>query len=405
MVNEDIKKRVLNSIRSEQIIGMLSNLVKIQSPFFHEEEIVQFVKKECEKMGLETKLHQVKEKKITGFEGDEVVARYRGKEGKPVLLLNGHLDTVGLCQGWTKPPWGYLEGNKFYGVGALDMKSGDAAILVALHALKENDVELKGDVLFTGVAAEEGPYILGMYQLVKDKELQDCDFAVVTEPSSGFSHRKQFPCLLLGAKGSYEYSITVKGKSAHGATPEKGINAVDDAARIICALKKIKLPHHPKLGDGKICTVAIKAGTESLSVPDTCTIKIYRLIIPGETKEIVIKQVKDLVESLNLLSKVEVKLRDEPDPQWSLDPYVVNEEERIVKIVKEACKKVTGKTPDIDYMDSVGDCNLITPKLGIPSIQIGASGENPHSADEYVEINTVIDTAKIIALTILETVG
>jgi len=154
-----------------------------------------------------------------------------------------------------------------------------------------------------------------------------------------------------------------------------------------------------------LCTIDIKGGTESLSVPDTCTIKIYRRIVPGETEKIAIEQVKNLVESLNLLSKVEIKLRDKPDPQWSLDAYVVDEEEKIVKIMKKVCKDITGKIPNIDYMDSVGGFNLITPKLGVPTILFGPSGENPHSADEYVEINTVVDTAKIIALTILEIVG
>ncbi len=406
MIRDDVKESVLDYISEKKVIYLLRDLVEIRSPFFHEEEIVNYVKRRCNEIGLETELYPVKEEEVVDFEGNNIVARYNGDSKGPKLLLNGHLDTINLCEGWSKPPYkGYVNDGKLYGVGSLDMKGGIAAILLALEALINNDVDLKGELVFTGVIDEEGPYGLGSYQLIKDGFIDDFDYSIIPEPSGGLSNKSDYPIVILGSKGSYKYEINVKGKPAHGSEPEEGINAIEDASKIVNSLNNLDLASHPKLGEGKLCVIGIDGGGEPLSVPDKCKIEVFRHVVPGEDRDTVLNQMRKLVDSLNLRSQVEVKLRDRPDSEWGFKPYVIDEDEEIVKSVQKSWKELNDEEATIDYYNTVGDFNLLSSIGEIPTIITGPDGENYHSADEYVKLSSVVETSKVLTLTVLDLLG
>ena len=125
-------KRIADRKTAEEL---LRQLVSIPSPYFHEDEVMDFVLGWLQAAGLPAQLHTFYEGRETHFHGRNVHGCLDSGKPGPVIYLNGHLDTVQLCEGWTRPPYeGVVEDGRMYGVGALDMKGGDAAILLALQA-------------------------------------------------------------------------------------------------------------------------------------------------------------------------------------------------------------------------------------------------------------------------------
>jgi len=115
-------KELIEDINRDKVEKLICELVKIPSPWF-EEEITKFVKKWLGKTGLNPWYHKVSERKICKFEGNNVIAEV-GNDNGPTILLNTHMDTVKICDGWKRDSLGAeVEGNRLYGQGALDIKS------------------------------------------------------------------------------------------------------------------------------------------------------------------------------------------------------------------------------------------------------------------------------------------
>ncbi|MEF8757136.1 MAG: M20/M25/M40 family metallo-hydrolase, partial [Halobacteriales archaeon] len=249
---ESLANEIADSIDADETIELLQDLVQIKSPYFEEEEAAEFVYDWLDEHDLDPEYHHVSEPEITGFEGDNVIARLEGDDpDAPTLLFNGHIDTVQIVEEWEEDPLsGRIEDGKLYGQGACDMKGGTVAHMMAFKALAEADVEWAGDVLLTAVVDEEGPYGLGSDQLIRDGLTDDVDMAIVTEPGPILAQEDiENPALLLGARGRFLYEIDVYGEAAHGSQPHKGINAIVDAGRVAEALEELDVGSHPKLGD------------------------------------------------------------------------------------------------------------------------------------------------------------
>ena len=117
-------------IEKAEVTALLQQLTAIKSEYFHEDEIMAFARDWLCRQELPAQLHEYHDAKVTDFHGKNVIAVIDGGRPGPVICLNGHLDTVQLCGGWTRDPYGELDGDRLYGVGALDMKSGCAALMV-----------------------------------------------------------------------------------------------------------------------------------------------------------------------------------------------------------------------------------------------------------------------------------
>ncbi len=405
VVDPKVFEKVMAKINKEDMVKLLRDLVSIKSPFFEEAEIIDFLRGRLSYYNrLQLQVHSYEEKKITGFKGENLIVRLPGSGGGPRLLINGHVDTVPLCEGWTVDPYkGVEKDGRFYGLGAVDMKAGVVMSVFLLEALVEAGVELKGDIVFTAVSDEEGPFGLGTFYTILDKIVSDCDFAIVPEPSAPFAPGdEKFPSIALGSRGTAVYYVTVKGVSAHGANPEKGVNAVEDAARIITALtERLDLGNHPKLGNGTMCITNLRGGEKYLLVPEEASFTVYRHTVDGDSDK-ALREVQEIVDSLNLRSRVEVKLRDLPHPDAYFEPWTVREDEDVVQSLQRGCLEVLGKKAGISYFRSESDANHIASRLKIPTVIFGPDGANYHAADEYVEIDSMVDSAKVLAYSILD---
>lgn len=276
------------------------------------------------------------------------------------------------------------------------MKSGCAAIMVALDHFIHNHQKFRGTLKVTLVSVEEGPYGMGTNALIEDGLLDDVDFSIITEPSAGFTG-KAFPDLCLGARGGYGLDIEFYGKSAHAASPEKGISALADAAKVVNELENVQYVEDSKLGKGTCCVVAIESDGGACSVPDFATIKLFWHIVIGENLDTITAEIEKAVERAKIQSQYKIKFREAPsEASKGFLPYTVDEDEPMVQNFIRSVNQITGVDPSISYFSSIGDFCYLGTRLNAPAIIFGAAGKNYHGKDEYVLLDTVHQTAQIL---------
>jgi acetylornithine deacetylase/succinyl-diaminopimelate desuccinylase-like protein len=178
----------------------------------------------------------------------------------------------------------------------------------------------------------------------------------------------------------------VTGSSAHGATPESGNNAIEDAAIIVRALKNLPLNSHQTLGNGSFCVLKIEGGGDSLSVPDKCTIRVDRHTVIDENKEQVMHDFEEMLNNLQLKCSYELHWMKRETP--FLEPYILEIDNPWAKRFLKTYQGFYGKEPVIAYGKSVGDFNAFG-KL-MPTIVFGPKGENAHGPNECVFLDSII---------------
>ena len=313
-----------------------------------ERAIAQFVADWCSARGLEVE--------VIGGERASVIARRRGSGGGRSLLLNGHLDTVGVV-GMDAPFAPRVEDGRLYGRGAYDMKGAVAALMLAVA----DAPALPGDVVFTAVADEE----LASVGTEAILERVTADAAIVAEPTElrvAVAHR-----------GFVGFEIETSGVAAHGSRPDLGVDAIAKMGPILVGLERLEqqLRHgrsHRLAGTGSVHASLIEGGQELSSFPARCTLVGERRTIPGETVE----QVEQELHGLAGEAAVRVIA--------SREPYEASVEHPFVEL---AVREAGGEEP-------VGalfwtDAALIA-AAGIPTILCGPAGAGAHAEDEWVDL-------------------
>jgi len=202
-----------------------------------------------------------------------VVAVARGRGGGRSLMLNAHLDTVGVA-GMDDPLTPRLDGGRLYGRGAYDMKGSLAACMLAVARAQRE--RLAGDVVLTAVSDEEFASV-GTEAIAASME---ADAAIVTEPTElevAVAHR-----------GFVHVEIETIGRAAHGSRPHLGIDAIAKMGRVLVGIEDLDRrlrahPTHPYVGSGSVHASLIEGGQEFSSYPARCVVQAERRTIPGET--------------------------------------------------------------------------------------------------------------------------
>jgi acetylornithine deacetylase/succinyl-diaminopimelate desuccinylase-like protein len=354
------------------VIELTEKLVSIKSTTGNEHNLAKFIASylECDDVMMQ---------EVQDF-GPNVVATHVPYPGKPVVILNCHMDTVDITQGWDSDPLlPKIQGNKMYGLGASDMKAGCAITMEAFNFA----VKSEKNVIFTAVSDEEGnsfgSYIL-LEKMKKENLIKNQDNMLCLIPEDSHETVK------LGARGRIVIEITAIGRAAHGADPTHGINAIECSSKIVEVLNELPLPSHPKMGGGSICILKIEGGGDSLSVPDKCTIRVDRHTIPGEDKNQIISEFDTLLQKQNLECEVKLKFMERKTP--FLEPYILDENNKWAKRFLSLYREFYQKEPDVGYGKSVGDFNAFGKY--IPTIVFGPAGENAHGPNECVYLDSII---------------
>ncbi|MEO7349967.1 MAG: M20/M25/M40 family metallo-hydrolase [Terrimesophilobacter sp.] len=305
-----------------------------------------------------------------------VIGIARGTGGGRSLMLNGHLDTVGVASYDGDPFAGAVRDGKVYGRGAFDMKAGVAAIMVA--AARAASADLAGDVIVTLVADEE----------FSSQGTQDAlaevtaDAAIVTEPSE--MH------LVLAHRGFAWFEIELTGEAAHGSMPHQGIDAIAHAGLVMRSLDVLRsrlesvLPH-PLLGYSAVRVSMITGGTDAATVPDSCTLTIERRTLPGETPDSVEEQLRELLDELAASTP---DFRFELRSLVSRGAFEADAGGSIVRAVAESAERVLGRPAPVRGEPFWTDAGLIL-EAGIPCLLLGVDGGGAHADTEWATVESI----------------
>ncbi len=310
-----------------------------------------------------------------------------GTGGGRSLMLNGHYDTVSLSGYDGDPLDPLVRGDRLYGRGAYDMKSGVAAAMIA--AARSKHMRLSGDVIVACVADEEHGS-LGTEEVLMH---YTADGGIVTEPSGLQA--------VLAHKGFVWFEITILGRAAHGSRPDLGIDAIAKAGHALVSIERwgsrVRLGRqHPQLGAGSLHTSMIWGGEEASSYPAECTITIERRTLPGETGSSVETELRDLLHGLE---------RTVPDFRWKIRrglerrPFQADCEHLIVEHLLSQAEHVLGRRPPVRGEPFWTDCALMQ-DAGIPCLMFGADGEGAHAAEEWVDLSSARSLVEILTGTI-----
>lgn len=390
------------SIDYTYLKSILEQMIEINSVIGEEKNLAIFLAQEFQKLGLGFQLDDVEPNRPNIY-----ASHIFDSKGK-TMTINSHLDTVAVCEGWSKDPFlPYEKNDRLYGLGSSDMKAGIACSLAAIKALIESNMELTGQIHYTGVVDEEG-YGKGAKKMLSHPFFGKgkTDGIVITEPYFGEYEELALP---LGMTGKILYKITFHGKSAHAFTPEDGINAIEAASKFLTALSNslndstkspsFQLPTDNEFGRGSFCALKMEGGYKiySVVVPDHCEIILNRLIVPGEDKESAYNDLKKFLDNLNLKSNYTLEIV----PPFYL-PYKTPEDSLICKSMITAFQNEFNRKPDFNYRNMITDANTFMGEGNIPTMIFGPKGGNIHAADEYVILDSLEKTARIFARTFFE---
>lgn len=404
--------------RRDEIARMLLDLVAIPSVTGDEGAVQAAIEAMIRARGLEVDVWETRREDVAPYllhigeqdvwEGrPNIVGRLTGSGGGRSLMIQGHVDTVdpGDPALWTHHQWGEIADGRVYGRGAADMKSGLVVYLAALDALRGTGTHLKGDLLLAASVGEENGGLGALSTILRGHR---ADAVIVTEPTA--------LALVVAQGGSLVFRITVTGRSAHGASRNQGVSAVDKYIPIHQSLleweaERNRTLSHPLYDhfDNKfpISVGVVQAGNWASTVPETLVAEGRLGFLPGETIEQMQQQTEALVARV---ANEDSWLRDHPpEVDWFGGQFASAEVEvdaPIARAIGAAHRQVTGRDVSIEAITAGTDVRLFTEIGKMPAVLYGAGDvRTAHGPDENVEIDQLVTAAQTLAVTIADWCG
>jgi acetylornithine deacetylase len=341
-----------------------------------EQQVAEITAQLLDGWGLDTELRSL------GPRRANVVATIAGSG--PTLLLNGHLDTVGVERMSVDPFGTEARDGRLYGRGSCDMKGGLAALLAATARLAASGARPN---LIVALTADEEHASIGMADFVRTGPRADC--AVVCEPTR--LH------VMPAHKGFVWIHARFRGRAAHGSRPDLGVDAIRHAALYVAALDDYArwlgdMPAHPLLGNPSLHAGTIRGGTAESVYPDRCDLVLERRTMPGETADDVVRELEVLL--------AELRAR-EPAVDAALEATLarpgteVPAEAELVRGLLAAGAR-HGVAPVVEGMSAWVDAALLN-EAGIPAVCYGpGSIDQAHTADEWIDIDEITTCADVL---------
>lgn len=368
------------------ITTTLIDLVKINSvnPGLEKEgrgeiEIGNYIHSTLQSFGFKSTIEKVTPTRVN------VIGKLKGHGIGKSLMLNAHMDTVGI-KGMDDPFGAKVKDGKLYGRGAYDMKGSIAAMLGVAKAISENKIKLAGDLLLTFVADEEFESI-GAQHLAKKLNVDAC---IVTEPTN--------LKICLGHRGFGVYEITTKGRIAHGGLNKIGIDANLKMGMVLNELNKLSQKittekKHSLCGEASLHVPTIQGGQSLFIYSGKCTIQVERRTIPGEKEQDVLNSLNNILDELSLQDK-DFKAHIK-QLIWR-NPYEIKEDAVIVKSLLKSVNQFQ-KSEFIGH--TWWEDSALFGEVGIETVIIGPTGGGIHQHVEWVELDSVKTLSAILLQT------
>jgi succinyl-diaminopimelate desuccinylase len=339
------------------------------NPPGNERDCAYYLGKLLEEAGCEVRCYEFAEKRST------LIARLAGGSDKWALCFTGHLDTVPLgTTAWTRDAFaGETDGDKLFGRGTSDMKSGVAAIMLMALRLARFPARQAGlTIIFTAgeeTTCEGAAHIAGLPGV-----LGEAGAIVAGEPTANAPW--------IAHKGCVRYALKTKGVAAHASMPEKGVNAIYKAAGVIGRLEAFEfdLPPHPFLGEPTLAVTTISAGTAINMIPEEARLCVDIRTLPGQTEESVRRRLEAVLGTEIELEKLDsaASVGTAADNEWIQTVFGVTE-------------RLTGERPVPAGAAYFTDCSILTPAYGNPPTIILGPGEPDmaHKIDEFCHVSKI----------------
>lgn len=426
----DLKEAVHERIEQQQddLFDFADELVSTPSITGNEGPAQEIVGKEFTDMGLNPDIWEPDLSELAdhpgffitstteevGYDGrPNVVAVREGSGEGPSLAFSGHIDVVSADESaWTYDPWTTTQTDgRMYGRGAADMKGGIAAYIHAIRVLDELDIELEGDLILQSTIEEEAGGAGGVLAALERGYQPDA--AIIPEPY-------RIPNIGIASAGVMYFRVTVKGKAAHAARGYRGVNAIVKMSKIIDALEQLdrqrkqQVSYEPVTNrtsdaEGQVTNLnigTIEAGDWPSTVPNRAEIQCRIGWPPGEDRQEIREQVEEALASVtdsdNWLAA------NPPEIEWfgwSAEPHEVDTSAEIVQLAKGHAEDICGESGQYIGGDAGLDERFYNLYYDIPCPTVGPRGTNLHGADEYVELDSLVETAQTLAFVAMDYCG
>lgn len=320
---------------------------------------------------------------------DNIVAILRGRSNRHNLTYICHMDTVPIGEGWEQSPLeGTLVGDRLYGRGACDMKSGLAAGMLAFRDIARKNVPLNYDFLFIATVNEEDT-MTGADYAVKSGYVNKDSYVLDAEPTDSR--------IQVAHKGKTWFTLHTHGQTCHASTPQKGCDAVAAMAEIITRInRKLKrLPVHPEMGPCSATFGTIHGGLNTNIVPAECTSCVDMRIVPPVTNEQSIVLVKEAITE---------GLAEVPGTTCDLEitaqrPAVEKDEHSfLLEKLRAAVVQVTGEEFPVDFFPGYTDTAVIASLTGNRNCMSCGPGslDRAHKPEEFVPCGEIVRARAIM---------
>lgn len=373
-------------MEKEEQIQVLKDLIKINSVNGNEIEVATYLKKLFAKHGIDAQ--------IDAFGDDRANLTVDFGTGDQVLGITGHMDTVAVGDEnkWHTSPFDpYQDGDRLYGRGAADMKSGLAAEVIALIELHDQEQLPAGHVRFIATAGEEYG-TPGANRLEAAGVAKDLVGLVVGEPTSGN--------VVYAHSGSLNYRITSTAKSVHSSQPENGTNAID--ALVDYCIKERTLfddaPLDPYLGKVKHSITVINGGDQVNTIPDFAAIKGNIRPTKAFDNDHVIARIKQTIDEINANSDGQLTF----ELIHNFRPVASDPDSHFVKNALQATQDAYHDVanhvrPKLTVINGATDASVfVKHNQDLPVIVLGADEWNvAHQINEYTTISSYLATVNV----------
>ncbi|MGQ9493599.1 MAG: YgeY family selenium metabolism-linked hydrolase [Anaerolineae bacterium] len=382
----------LSSDHIKQLVHFAQDLIRIPSPSGEEQQVAKRLIEEMKRAGLP----EVRTDRM-----GNVIGRIGNGQG-PTIMLEGHMDTID-CGDPSKWPYGPYEAKiadgVIYGLGAADMKGAVASMVHAGKALIEAGMELHGNLYIVSVVQEEPCEGAAIRVLIEEEGIRP-DFVVIGEATS--------LQLARGQRGRLELKITTHGRSCHSSAPERGKNAIYEAARLVVGIELMtsQMETDSFLGKASIAVIRIESMARSRNaVPERCVLYLDRRLTSGETEVKVLAEIKNLISREGADATVEVTedhLRSYTGYEFRVRQYfpcwATPENNGWLRRCASVIERELGYRPRIGRWDFSTDGVYTAGVAGIPTVGFGPGEEKyVHTVEERVSIAHLVDATRAYA--------
>jgi putative selenium metabolism hydrolase len=366
----------------DDIVRFLRDLIAIPAESCHEGPVIARIKAEMQKVGFD----EIRVDALGNILG-------RIGSGKRVVMMDSHTDTVGVGdpKEWTFDPYqGKVEDGCVWGRGASDQRAGIACLVHAGKLIKDLGLTDDFTVWMCGSVEEEDSDGIAWLYILREDGIRP-DGIVITEPTNLRVYR--------GHRGRMEIEVHVPGVSCHASAPERGVNPIYKATRIIQEVEALnaRLKGDAFLGKGTVAVTDIRALTPSVcAVPSSATFHLDRRLTVGETKDSAVAEIRALPSLQDAAVEVlHYQVKSWTGLEYGMEKYyptwVLEDGHPLVRSGVETYRTLFGRSPVVDKWTFSTNGVATMGIMKVPTIGFGPGEEdNAHSALERVPIEHLV---------------